>query len=265
MNKCVVNGTVTYQQAPCPTEQGRKQPSIEELNAQEKKRRAAAAASAPEQRAPAPAAATSSFSCDGRTHCSQMRSCGEAKYFLANCPGTKMDGDRDGTPCEEQWCTSPLEVKPRSFARARWQKISEATFFAERRFIHRTSQQGTEDKNSTLWCRAHLDPAHVCTACDGDGPATRLACPGSRGRPPLGLEAAHLLPAPVILLNAIVQPTFENALTTSLPRHGAVDRSAILNGRTGWRHASNEVSATPRACPGVRVQPFSRGLRRRWG
>jgi hypothetical protein len=42
--------------------------------------------------------------CDGRTHCSQMRSCAEAKYFLAHCPNTKMDGDDDGVPCESQWC-----------------------------------------------------------------------------------------------------------------------------------------------------------------
>lgn len=44
------------------------------------------------------------FSCDGRIHCSQMRSCAEATYFLRNCPGVKMDGDRDGVPCEQQWC-----------------------------------------------------------------------------------------------------------------------------------------------------------------
>jgi micrococcal nuclease len=43
--------------------------------------------------------------CDGRTHCSQMRSCEEAKFFLANCPGTQMDGNKDGVPCERQWCT----------------------------------------------------------------------------------------------------------------------------------------------------------------
>lgn len=42
--------------------------------------------------------------CDGRTRCSQMTSCEEAKYFLANCPGTQMDGDSDGVPCEQQWC-----------------------------------------------------------------------------------------------------------------------------------------------------------------
>ena len=44
------------------------------------------------------------FRCDGRTHCSQMTSCAEATYFLKNCPGTKMDGNDDGMPCERQWC-----------------------------------------------------------------------------------------------------------------------------------------------------------------
>ena len=44
------------------------------------------------------------FTCDGRTHCSQMRSCAEATYFLNNCPNTQMDGDFDGIPCEQQWC-----------------------------------------------------------------------------------------------------------------------------------------------------------------
>ncbi|MCK6421925.1 MAG: excalibur calcium-binding domain-containing protein [Aquabacterium sp.] len=34
-----------------------------------------------------------------------MRSCDEAKFFLAHCPGVKMDGDRDGVPCESQWCS----------------------------------------------------------------------------------------------------------------------------------------------------------------
>jgi hypothetical protein len=44
------------------------------------------------------------FSCDGRDRCSQMTSCEEAKFFLENCPGTRMDGDGDGVPCENQWC-----------------------------------------------------------------------------------------------------------------------------------------------------------------
>lgn len=47
---------------------------------------------------------TSAFKCDGRTYCSQMTSCAEATYFLQNCPGTKMDGNNDGVPCEKQWC-----------------------------------------------------------------------------------------------------------------------------------------------------------------
>lgn len=46
----------------------------------------------------------SSFSCDGRTHCSQMTSCAEATYFTNYCPNTKMDGNHDGVPCEQQWC-----------------------------------------------------------------------------------------------------------------------------------------------------------------
>lgn len=59
------------------------------------------------QRAKAPAdtsQSTRQFKCDGRTYCSQMRSCQEATFFLNNCPGTKMDGNNDGIPCERQWC-----------------------------------------------------------------------------------------------------------------------------------------------------------------
>ncbi len=58
---------------------------------------------------PAPTAAVSAsanpqFKCDGRTHCSQMRSCAEATFFLQHCPNTQMDGNNDGEPCEQQWC-----------------------------------------------------------------------------------------------------------------------------------------------------------------
>lgn len=42
----------------------------------------------------------SSFRCDGRVYCSQMTSRAEAEFFIRNCPNTKMDGDRDGIPCE---------------------------------------------------------------------------------------------------------------------------------------------------------------------
>jgi len=63
-------------------------------------------AAAPPSRPMIPAARPQAeYSCDGRTYCSQMTSCDEAKYFLAHCPGVKMDGDGDGIPCERQWCT----------------------------------------------------------------------------------------------------------------------------------------------------------------
>ena len=43
---------------------------------------------------------TSSYKCDGREYCSQMRSLEEANWFIRHCPNTKMDGDHDGEPCE---------------------------------------------------------------------------------------------------------------------------------------------------------------------
>jgi hypothetical protein len=43
---------------------------------------------------------SSHFTCDGRVYCSQMTSRAEAVFFINNCPNTKMDGDRDGVPCE---------------------------------------------------------------------------------------------------------------------------------------------------------------------
>ena len=46
---------------------------------------------------------SNNFQCDGRQHCSQMNSYEEAKYFIENCPNTKMDGDNDGIPCERQF------------------------------------------------------------------------------------------------------------------------------------------------------------------
>lgn len=47
---------------------------------------------------------TTRFRCDGRIYCSQMHSCAEAKLFIRNCSGTRMDGDGDGIPCERQHC-----------------------------------------------------------------------------------------------------------------------------------------------------------------
>lgn len=53
---------------------------------------------------PAQQTTSNRYRCDGRTHCSQMTSCEEARFFLRNCPGVTMDGDNDGVPCEGQWC-----------------------------------------------------------------------------------------------------------------------------------------------------------------
>lgn len=49
--------------------------------------------------------ATPQFQCEtGKTHCSHMRSCAEATFYINHCPNTQMDGNRDGIPCERQWC-----------------------------------------------------------------------------------------------------------------------------------------------------------------
>ena len=51
-----------------------------------------------------PIETTPRFACQGKQYCSQMTSCGEATFYLNNCPDVKIDGDGDGIPCEEQWC-----------------------------------------------------------------------------------------------------------------------------------------------------------------
>jgi len=48
-----------------------------------------------------PVSETSSSQCLGKTRCSEMTSCAEAIFYLQNCPGTQMDGDGDGKPCED--------------------------------------------------------------------------------------------------------------------------------------------------------------------
>lgn len=64
----------------------------------------------PERAVPAPSAPLRleapqpQFSCQGKTRCPQMRSCDEAMLYVQHCPGTQMDGDGDGIPCESQWC-----------------------------------------------------------------------------------------------------------------------------------------------------------------
>ncbi len=44
------------------------------------------------------------FTCADKTRCTEMTSCEEATFYLQNCPGTLMDGDGDGIPCERQHC-----------------------------------------------------------------------------------------------------------------------------------------------------------------
>ncbi len=41
-----------------------------------------------------------SFQCGSKTTCRQMQSCAEARYYLINCGLTRLDGDKDGVPCE---------------------------------------------------------------------------------------------------------------------------------------------------------------------
>jgi len=43
------------------------------------------------------------FQCEGKIWCSDMSSYDEAVFYLRNCPGTKIDGDGDGIPCESQF------------------------------------------------------------------------------------------------------------------------------------------------------------------
>ena len=65
------------------------------------------------------------FQCDGRQYCSQMTSRAEAEYFVRNCPNTKMDGDHDGIPCENDsrfWGEGDISEQPKHgrSLRPRW-------------------------------------------------------------------------------------------------------------------------------------------------
>lgn len=39
-----------------------------------------------------------------KNSCSKMASCAEALFHQERCKVPDMDGDRDGIPCEQQWC-----------------------------------------------------------------------------------------------------------------------------------------------------------------
>jgi cold shock CspA family protein len=45
------------------------------------------------------------FQCEPeKNSCSKMTSCAEALFHQERCKVPDMDGDRDGIPCEQQWC-----------------------------------------------------------------------------------------------------------------------------------------------------------------
>lgn len=48
----------------------------------------------------APMATLSSFTCRSKRYCREMTSCAEAKFYLTQCGLSRLDGDRDGVPCE---------------------------------------------------------------------------------------------------------------------------------------------------------------------
>ncbi len=129
VHRCTIDGTVTFQRDPCPSQAPRKPTTAADLNSVRPstpsdgkdrtgnwavKDRAGAPTPAPLPLPSTPTVTTatsagnkaqaSGFRCDGRTHCSQMTSCEEARFFVANCPGVKMDGNHDGNPCQKQWC-----------------------------------------------------------------------------------------------------------------------------------------------------------------
>ena len=44
------------------------------------------------------------FTCEQKSHCSQMTSCAEAFFYQEQCGASEMDGNHDGIPCEQQHC-----------------------------------------------------------------------------------------------------------------------------------------------------------------
>lgn len=42
----------------------------------------------------------SGVACGRKRYCREMRSCAEARFHLAECGLSRLDGDRDGVPCE---------------------------------------------------------------------------------------------------------------------------------------------------------------------
>lgn len=109
IHRCQINGKVSFSHEPCadaraPATKPGQGPEASKGIARKEDTPQRSTTALPRPAASLPPAAPA-FRCDGRLHCSQMTSCNEAKLFLKNCPGVKMDGDGDGVPCEQQWCT----------------------------------------------------------------------------------------------------------------------------------------------------------------
>lgn len=62
-------------------------------------------------------APSSSSQCGGKTTCGEMSSCQEAMHYLNSCGVSRLDGDRDGIPCEEI-CEGPSRAPTRAPTRA---------------------------------------------------------------------------------------------------------------------------------------------------
>jgi endonuclease YncB( thermonuclease family) len=50
--------------------------------------------------ATAPSGSTAGLSCGSKRSCTQMSSCAEAQFYFRQCGLSRLDGDRDGVPCE---------------------------------------------------------------------------------------------------------------------------------------------------------------------
>jgi hypothetical protein len=42
------------------------------------------------------------FTCGTKKTCAEMASCAEAKFYLEHCGLARLDGDKDGIPCESR-------------------------------------------------------------------------------------------------------------------------------------------------------------------
>lgn len=47
-----------------------------------------------------PARPAQGFTCGAKRYCTEMTSCAEAMFHFEQCGLTRLDGDRDGRPCE---------------------------------------------------------------------------------------------------------------------------------------------------------------------